>query len=95
MQKIRVGAVIFIGSILLYINVNGQVKDDVQTTSGIEIPIQPSSSRIQKIKPQALSDQIIHVTAIATEKFPDDKSLMAVKLSAAALKCRKVEPLMS
>ena len=86
MQKIRVGTVIFIGSILLYINVNGQVKNDVQTTSGIEIPIQHSASGIKKIKLQPVSDQIIHVTAIATEKFPDDKSLMAVKLSDAAVK---------
>lgn len=86
MRKIRVSAVIFIGSMLLYINVNGQVKDDVQTTSGIEIPIQHSPSGIKKIKLQPVSDQIIHVTAIATDKFPDDKSLMAVKLSDAAVK---------
>jgi len=86
MQKIRVGTVIFIGSILLYINVNGQLKDDVQTTSGIEIPIQNSASGIKKIKLQPVSDQIIHVTATATGKFPDDKSLMAVKLSDAAVK---------
>lgn len=86
MQKIRVSAVIFIGSMLLYINVNGQVKDDVQTNSGIEIPIQHSASGIKKIKLQPVSDQIIHVTAIATDKFPDDKSLMAVKLSDDAVK---------
>ncbi|QNR86829.1 hypothetical protein H9N25_10785 [Pedobacter riviphilus] len=76
MQKIRVGTVIFIGSVLLQINVNGQVKDDVQTTSGVEIPIQNSASRIKKTKPQQVSDQII----------PDDRSLMAVKLSDAAVK---------
>ncbi|MBO9675760.1 MAG: hypothetical protein J7577_20100 [Sphingobacteriaceae bacterium] len=79
MQKIRVGTVIFIGSALLQINVNGQVKDDVQTTPGIEIPIQNSASAIKKIKLQPVFDQII----------PDDKSLMAVKLpDAAAVKFR-------
>lgn len=81
MRKIRVSAVIFIGSMFLYINVNGQVKDYEQTTSGIEIPIQHSTSGIKKIKLQPVSDQIIHVTAIANEKFSEDKSLMAVKLS--------------
>ncbi|ATP57528.1 alpha-xylosidase [Pedobacter ginsengisoli] len=86
MQKIRVSSVMFIGSMLLYINVSGQVKDNAQTNSGIEIPIQHSASGIKKIKLQPLSDKIIHVTAIATEKFPDDKSLMAVKLSDDAVK---------
>nr|WP_068890096.1 glycoside hydrolase family 31 protein [Pedobacter panaciterrae] len=86
MQKIRVSTVMFIVSMLLYINVNGQVKDYVQTTSGIEIPIQHSASGIKKIKLQPVSDQIIHVTAIATDKFPEDKSLMAVKLSDDAVK---------
>ncbi|WP_449436705.1 glycoside hydrolase family 31 protein [Pedobacter steynii] len=38
------------------------------------------------MKLQPVSDKIIHVTAIATEKFPDDKSLMAVKLSDDAVK---------
>jgi alpha-D-xyloside xylohydrolase len=86
MRKIRVSIVIFIGSILLYINVSGQVKDYVQTSSGIEIPIQHSPSGIKKVKLQPISDQIIHVTAIATDKFPEDKSLMAVKRSDAAVK---------
>lgn len=86
MRKIRVSIVIFIGSILLYINVSGQVKDYVQTASGIEIPIQHSTSGIKKVKLQPISDQIIHVTAIATDKFPDNESLMAVKRSDAAVK---------
>lgn len=81
MQKIRVSTILFIGSILLFVNVKGQVKDYEQTTSGIEIPIQHSASGIKKVKLQPVSDQIIHVTASATAQFPEDKSLMAIKLS--------------
>lgn len=80
MRKIRVSTALFIGSILLSVNVIGQVKNYEQTTSGIEIPIQHSASGIKKVKLQPVSDQIIHVTASATAQFPEDKSLMAVKL---------------
>lgn len=88
MRKIRGSAVLFIGGFLLYVNVKGQVKDYKQTTSGIEIPIQHAASGIKKIKLQPVSDQIIHVTATATDQFPEEKSLMAIKLSDPDVKFR-------
>ncbi len=79
MRKIRVSAILFIGSILLSINAIGQVKNYEQTSSGIEIPILHATSGVKKVRLQPVSDQIIHVTASATNEFPADKSLMAIK----------------
>src|SRR6187401_279138 len=82
MRKTRVSSVIFICGVLLYVNVNGQQnKSFLQTSTGIDITIRHSFSGIKKIRLQPLSDQIIHVTQIATDDFSADRSLMAIQQS--------------
>lgn len=81
MRKIWVCTVLFVGSTLLAVNTIGQVKNYERTLSGIVISIQDAASGIKKVKLQPISDQIIHVTGSATTQFPEDKSLMAIKLS--------------
>ena len=85
MRKIRVISVIFLGSVLLCLKVNGQEKVNyVKTDSGIEISIQHSLSGIKKIRLEPVSDHIIHITAVATPYFPKNKSLMSIKPADAA-----------
>ena len=80
MRKIRAISVIFIGNVLLCLYANGQEKINyTKTDSGIEIPIFHSLSGIKKIRLQPVSDQIIHVTAVAADDFPENKSLMSIK----------------
>jgi alpha-D-xyloside xylohydrolase len=80
MRKIRVNSVIFICGLLLHLDASGQEGESyVKTASGIEITIQHAVSGIKKIRLQPVSDQIIHVTEIAGNGFPEDHSLMAVR----------------
>ena len=79
MGKTRVSSVIFMGISLLYLNVNGQEKQNYQeTSSGIVINVSHSINGIKKVRLQPVGDRIIHVTSISTDEFPADKSLMAV-----------------
>ena len=79
MGKTKVSSVIFMGISLLYLNVNGQEKQNYQeTSSGIVINVSHSINGIKKVRLQPVGDRIIHVTSISTDEFPADKSLMAV-----------------
>ncbi|RZK99269.1 MAG: DUF4968 domain-containing protein, partial [Pedobacter sp.] len=87
MRKIRVCSVIFIGSIFLFLQVNGQsAKDYNQTATGIDIPVANSITGINVIRLQPVTDQVVHVTAINGTVFPAENSLMSVKPSAADVK---------
>jgi alpha-D-xyloside xylohydrolase len=86
MRKIGVISVIFIGSVLLNLKVNGQEKPGyVKTDSGIEVSVSHSLSGIKKIRLQPVSDQVIHITAIAANEFPAHQSLMSIQPSNAAV----------
>lgn len=86
MRKIRVSSVIIIYSVLLCFNVSGQEgKSFIKTDTGIEITIHHSFSGIKKIRLQPVAGKIIHVTEIAVNDFPADRSLMSVKQSSTGI----------
>jgi alpha-D-xyloside xylohydrolase len=73
---------IFLGSFFFCLNAHAQQGQDyVKTASGIEVSVHHSLTGIKKIRLQPVSEQIIHVTAIATNDFPAERSLMSVKTS--------------
>ncbi|WP_442588059.1 glycoside hydrolase family 31 protein [Pedobacter sp. AW31-3R] len=79
MRKMRVSSLIFFCGLLCCFEVSGQQKESfLKSDSGIDIPVHNSVTGIKKIRLQPVSDRIIHVTAVATEDFPADRSLMSV-----------------
>jgi len=86
MRKSGICSVIFICGICLQLNVKAQEPGQyLKTNTGIDIQIRHSASGIRKIRLQPVSDKIIHVTAIAGNDFPVNRSLMAVAQSDAAV----------
>ncbi len=87
MRKIRVSSILFIGSILLFLNANGQTSKDYKSiATGIEIPIAHSLTGIKSIRLQPVTDQVIHIEAVNEGAFPEAHSLMSVKPFNAAIK---------
>ncbi|AOM79418.1 TIM-barrel domain-containing protein [Pedobacter steynii] len=79
MYKIRVIAVIFIGTALLQLTVKGQeTASYVKTNSGIEVYLPNSLTGIKKIRLEPVSDQVIHVIATEKAEFSPQRSLMAI-----------------
>lgn len=79
MHKIRVIAVIFIGTALLQLTVKGQeTASYVKTNSGIEVYLPNSLTGIKKIRLEPVSDQVIHVIATEKAEFSPQRSLMAI-----------------
>lgn len=79
MRKIRVIAVIFIGTALLQLSAKGQeTASYVKTSSGIEVYLPNSLTGIKKIRLEPVSDQVIHVIATDRPEFSPQKSLMAI-----------------
>ncbi|WP_407426152.1 TIM-barrel domain-containing protein, partial [Arcticibacter sp.] len=82
MIRLRINSMIFLGSFFVCLNAQAQQgKDYVRTASGIEVSVHHSLTGIKKIRLQPVSEQIIHVTATATDEFPAERSLMSVKTS--------------
>jgi alpha-D-xyloside xylohydrolase len=82
MNKLRIKSMILLSGVFLCLQAGAQEgKDFVKTATGIEVSIQHSLTGIKKIRLQPISEQIIHVTAIADKDFPEDRSLMSVQAS--------------
>ena len=82
MRRIKVNPLTFVGLILLYFNAAGQDgKTYKKTSTGLEVTISKSLTGIKKIRLEPVTNEIIHVTAVATDSFPEDKSLMSINKS--------------
>jgi alpha-D-xyloside xylohydrolase len=80
MNHIRISSMILLGSVFFCLGANAQEgKDFVKTATGIEVSVLHSLTGIKKIRLQPVSGQIIHVTAVAANEFPEDRSLMSVE----------------
>jgi alpha-D-xyloside xylohydrolase len=87
MNKARVSSAIFISAVFYSITACGQEsKPYQQTATGVEVDIRRAITGIKKIRLQPVTDQIIHVTAVATNEFPEDNSLMSVRTNNRDLK---------
>ncbi|MDB5021404.1 MAG: alpha-xylosidase, partial [Pedobacter sp.] len=76
---------VYLGSIFLCLGAQAQDgKDYVKTATGIEVTVQHSLTGIKKIRLQPVSEQIIHVTEVAANNFPEEHSLMSVKTNNAS-----------
>jgi alpha-D-xyloside xylohydrolase len=80
MRKLRLSSFIFVTAVFLHFRATGQETENyVRTPKGIDVNIRHSSSGIKRIRLEPVSDQIIHVTAIAGGDFLPERSLMAIR----------------